>query len=95
MGWLEAGGLFSGSCWNLVTVFNQARKMLCREFWILSLAALVVVHNDNKCRRSISERIGKEDGAIGGGGVVDGLLEVVVCWHFWLFKRNSFVWIGG
>ena len=43
----------------------------------MSLAALVVVYNDNKCRRSISEQTGKEDGVIKGGGVVDSRLKPI------------------
>ena len=51
--------------------------MLCREFRILSLTALVIVHDDDKYRRSISERTRKEDSAIRGGGVVDSRLEPI------------------
>ena len=51
--------------------------MLCREFRILSLAALVVVHDDDKYCRSISERTKKEDSVIKRGGVVDSRLEPI------------------
>jgi len=51
--------------------------MLYREFRILSLTALVIVHDDDKYRRSISERTRKEDSAIKGGGVVDSRLEPI------------------
>ena len=49
--------------------------MLYREFRILSLTALVIVHDDDKYRRSISERTRKEDSAIKGGGVVGNRSE--------------------
>jgi hypothetical protein len=51
--------------------------MLYREFRILSLTALVIIYNDDKYRRSISERTKKEDGVIKRGGVVDNRLELI------------------
>ena len=39
------------------------------------MAALVIVYDDEKYCRSISERTGKEDSAIKGGGVVGNRSE--------------------
>jgi len=51
--------------------------MLYREFRILSLTALIIIHDDNKYRRFISERTKKEDGIIKRGRVVDNRLELI------------------
>jgi hypothetical protein len=60
-----------------MTVFNQAKKMLYREFQILSLAALIIIYDNNKYCRSIFKRTGKEDSVIKRGGVVDNRLELI------------------
>ena len=50
--------------------------MLYREFRILSLTALIIIHDDNKYRRFISERTKKEDGTIRRGGIVGNRSEL-------------------
>ena len=45
--------------------------MLYREFRILSLTALIIIYDDNKYYKSISERTGKEDSAIKRSSVID------------------------
>ena len=41
----------------------------------MSLTALVIIYDDDKYYRSISERTGKEDSAIRGGGVMGSRSE--------------------
>ena len=43
----------------------------------MSLTALVIIYDDDKYRRSISERTRKEDGVIKGDRVVDNRLELI------------------
>ena len=51
--------------------------MLYKEFRILSLTALVIIYDNDKYRRFISERTKKENSVIKGGKVVDNRLKPI------------------
>ena len=51
--------------------------MLYKEFRILSLTALVIIYDDDKYRRFISERTKKENSVIKRGKVVDNRLKPI------------------
>jgi len=60
-----------------MTVFNQVKKILYKEFRILSLTALVIIYNNNKYYRSIFKRTGKENSIIKRDRVINNKLELI------------------
>jgi uncharacterized membrane protein YqjE len=51
--------------------------MLYREFRILSLTALIIIYNDDKYRKSISERTKKMDSVIKESRVINNRLKLI------------------
>ena len=51
--------------------------MLYREFRILSLTALIIIHDDNKYYRFIFERTGKENNIIKRSGIINNRLKLI------------------
>ena len=51
--------------------------MLYREFRILSLTALIIIYNDDKYRKSISERTKKKDSVIKESRVINNRLKLI------------------